>query len=87
MLILIVIGFVLVAAFLYWKTPVPKGPWDVNKTTVEQLETLLGIGPETAKDIISGRPYKSANDLIKVKGIGEKTVEKIKGQLVFPDAE
>ncbi len=86
-IIVAIIGFILIAGYLFWKSRAPKGPWDVNKATAAQLETLPGIGPATAKDIISGRPYNTPADLIKVKGIGEKTVEKIKGGLVFPETE
>ncbi len=86
-IIAVVIGFILLAGFLWWKTHTPKGPWDVNKATATQLESLPGIGPATARDIIKGRPYESARDLLKVKGVGEKTVEKIKDSLAFPDAE
>lgn len=45
---------------------------DVNSASEEQLETIPGIGPALASRIIAARPFKSADDLQKVKGIGNK---------------
>jgi len=38
---------------------------------------LPGIGEVYAKRIIDGRPYNSKVDIKKVKGIGDKTYEKL----------
>lgn len=47
---------------------------NVNKASKAQLETLPGIGPKIAAEIIKNRPYKNGKELqTKVKGIGEKT--------------
>jgi DNA uptake protein ComE-like DNA-binding protein len=43
---------------------------DVNKATEEQLERIPGIGKGLAGRIIAARPFKSADDLRNVKGIG-----------------
>ncbi|NUQ39451.1 MAG: helix-hairpin-helix domain-containing protein [Caldilineales bacterium] len=51
---------------------------DLNHATAAELETLPGIGPKTAEAIIAGRPYGSVEDLLRVKGIGEKTLEKLR---------
>ncbi|MEJ5197957.1 MAG: helix-hairpin-helix domain-containing protein, partial [Anaerolineae bacterium] len=40
---------------------------------------LPGIGPSTAQRIIEGRPYAAVEDLLRVKGIGQATFDKIKG--------
>lgn len=56
------------------------GQIDINSATLEQLDQLAGIGPKYAQAIIDGRPYSSVDDLEKVKGIGPKTVAKIKEQ-------
>lgn len=55
---------------------------NINTATAQQLSSLSGIGPKKAQAIIEYRkahgPFKSINDLIKVKGIGPKMVEKLK---------
>lgn len=53
---------------------------EINTATIEQLDTLTGIGPAYAQRIVDGRPFSSVDDLIRVKGIGEKTLQKIKEQ-------
>jgi competence protein ComEA len=60
-------------------------PVDVNKAGVEQLMTVPGIGKVMAQRIIDFRkehgPFGRIEDLLKVKGIGEKSLEKLKPYL------
>jgi len=56
------------------------GPVDVNTADAETISTeLKGIGLSKAKAIVEYRkkhgPFRSADDLSLVKGIGERTVE------------
>jgi competence ComEA-like helix-hairpin-helix protein len=53
---------------------------DINTATLQQLDKLTGIGPAYAQKIIDARPFASVDDLIRVKGIGEKTLQKVKDQ-------
>lgn len=57
------------------------GPVNLNTASAEQLDTLPGVGPVTAKKIIEYRsksPFISVDDLINVHGIGEKKLEDIR---------
>jgi competence protein ComEA len=54
------------------------GKLDVNTAAEKQLRDLPGIGPVLAQRIIAARPFRSADDLKKVNGIGEKKYEKIR---------
>ena len=60
---------------------------DLNKATQAELEALKGIGEVKAKAIIDYRtkngPFKSADDLDKVKGVGKGIIAKIGGDLTI----
>ena len=58
---------------------VASGPVNVNTASQSQLESLPGIGPAIARRIIAGRPWRSVNALINVKGIGQKRLAGIRG--------
>ena len=49
-----------------------KGVININKATVKQLTMLPGIGKTKANGIIAQRPYKTVDELIKVKDILNK---------------
>jgi len=57
------------------------GKININTASSSQLETLPGVGPVRAKQIIEGRPYKSIEEVKKVSGIGTKTFEKLKDKI------
>ncbi|WP_028079854.1 ComEA family DNA-binding protein [Solimonas soli] len=54
---------------------------DINTADQKALESLPGIGPAKAKEIIAHRPYKSKEDLKKVDGIGEKTYKALESEI------
>jgi DNA uptake protein ComE-like DNA-binding protein len=57
---------------------VDAGKLDVNTAAEKQLRDLPGIGPVLAQRIIAARPFRSADDLKKVNGIGEKKYAEIR---------
>ncbi|WP_125703199.1 helix-hairpin-helix domain-containing protein [Lacticaseibacillus daqingensis] len=54
---------------------------NLNTATLAELQTLSGVGPKKAADIIAYREangsFQSVGDLANVSGIGAKTVEKL----------
>ena len=70
----LLIAALLLSSFVY------AGPVDINKADAVQLATeLKGIGAAKAKAIVDFRkangPFRSAEELTQVKGIGPRTVE------------
>ena len=61
---------------------VPAAPVNLNTATQAQLESLPGIGASTAKRIVEYRQksggFKKIEELMNVKGIGEKSFLKLK---------
>lgn len=51
---------------------------DLNFGSQEQLESLPGIGPALAQAIIAARPFASAEELTRVRGVGLKLLEKLR---------
>ena len=60
------------------KEKTPLGKIDINTATEKELRTVPGIGPVMAARIIAARPFRSANDLKRVSGIGDKKYAKIR---------
>ncbi|MDC3415584.1 helix-hairpin-helix domain-containing protein [Aquibacillus salsiterrae] len=60
----------------------------INSATKEELAQLNGIGEVKATSIITYReqngPFQTMEDILKVSGIGEKTLEKFKDQIQVP---
>jgi competence protein ComEA len=64
--------------------PAPTAKVNINTATVEQLTTLPGVGPRLAARVIEYRqktPFRSTQELMNVKGIGEKNFAKIESWL------
>lgn len=60
-------------------------PVDINAASVEQLEALDGIGAAKARAIVEFRdangPFASVDDLVKVRGIGDKLLAALRPQV------
>ena len=60
---------------------------NINTASQSDLETLPGIGPAKAGAIISDRekngPFKSVEEITRVTGIGEKTLEGIRDFIII----
>jgi len=69
--------------------PSKTGPVDLNHATVEELMALPGIGKVTAERIVAFRkehgPFTRVEDLMKVKGIGEKSFQKLRDHVKVSD--
>jgi competence ComEA-like helix-hairpin-helix protein len=75
------------------RTPreVPDGRIDPNVAGVSDLIRLPGIGPSLAARIVADRDHHGAfpspEALLRVRGIGPKTLDRIRGFLAFPKAD
>jgi competence protein ComEA len=70
--------------------PAPTAKVNINTATVEQLTTLPGVGPKLAARIVEYRQksgtFRSAQELMNVKGVGEKNFAKIEPWLSVGEA-
>jgi DNA uptake protein ComE-like DNA-binding protein len=60
------------------KEKIALGRIDINTATEKELKMIPGIGPVMAGRIIASRPFRSADDLKKVSGIGDKKYDAIR---------
>ena len=60
---------------------------NINTATLEELQTIKGIGKKKAEAILQYRkehgPFRRKEDLLQVKGIGKKALEAIESQVTF----
>jgi competence protein ComEA len=63
----------------------PTGVVNINTASAAELETLPGVGPKMAALILDYRqkngPFKKIEELMNVRGLGEKNFLKLKEQL------
>lgn len=82
----------LVAMLFGFVSPVYAGPVNINTADAKTLDkALVGVGPKGAAAIVDYRakhgPFKSVDDLQKVKGIGKKAVEKNRANMTLGESD
>lgn len=75
------------SAFLVMAPSVYAAPVDINTADAKTLDTAMtGVGPKLAQSIVEYRvkhgPFRSIDDLTKIKGVGKSTIEKNRANLV-----
>ncbi|MDQ7010675.1 MAG: helix-hairpin-helix domain-containing protein [Mariprofundaceae bacterium] len=82
-----IFGIAFVALMMFAMPAQADDKVNINTATVEQLQQVRGIGPKTAAAIVEYRKehgaFSDVDDLLKVKGIGEKKLEKIRDDLTI----
>jgi len=73
--VFLIVSFLVPFLFLLGKEKI-----EINTASFEELQKIIGIGPTLAQRIIDARPFLSLDDLLKVKGINQKLLQKIKEQ-------
>ena len=65
-----------------------EGKVQINAASKEQLEKITGIGSRKAESILKYReehgPFQKIEDLLEIDGIGVKSLERIKDQIIIP---
>ena len=62
----------------------PDAPVDLNKASLLELQRLAGFGRKAAECIITHRSrhkFTDVSELMKVRAIGKKTYDKVKGRV------
>ncbi|HYL84388.1 MAG TPA: helix-hairpin-helix domain-containing protein [Candidatus Angelobacter sp.] len=76
------LGLLFSAASFAGKKKPPAKPININTATSEELQQVPGIGPATAQKILQMRksygPFKSVDDLLAIRGLGEKRLNKMR---------
>jgi competence protein ComEA len=80
---------------LDWEVPEPAPPpasvavprgsrlVSLNLASVEELARMKGLNTKLAKEIVRRRPFSSIDQLIDVRGIGKKTLDKLRTLLAL----
>ena len=75
----------LFCAGTFAKKKPPAKPVNLNTATSEELQQVPGIGPATAEKILQMRKsygaFKSVDDLLAIRGLGAKRLEKMRKYL------
>jgi competence ComEA-like helix-hairpin-helix protein len=84
-LIFLFLSLICAPAVLSAKKKPPARPVNINTATSEELQQVPGIGPATAEKILQMRKsygaFKSVDDLLAIRGLGQKRLEKMRRYL------
>ena len=79
------LGLIFSGPALAGKKKPPAHPVNLNTATSDELQQVPGIGPATAEKILKMRksygPFKSVDDLLAIRGLGEKRLDKMRKYL------
>lgn len=79
---LLLLGWIFAAPVDAGKKKPPAHPVNINTATSGELQQVPGIGPATADKILKMRksygPFKSVDDLLAIRGLGPKRLEKMR---------
>ena len=56
-------------------------PLHINEASIDDLVQIRGIGEQRAHQVIQGRPWRDLEQLTKMKGVGRKTLNKLRPYL------
>jgi DNA uptake protein ComE-like DNA-binding protein len=60
---------------------------NINTATNDELQQLPRVGPATSARIIAARPYRSVSDLLRVRGIGPRTLDQLRALITVASSE
>src|SRR6267143_7159381 len=81
------VGLIFAASVDAGRKKQPAKPVNINTATSEELQLVPGIGPATAEKILQMRKsygaFKSVDDLLSIRGLGPKRLEKMRKYLTI----
>ena len=84
-LLFLLLSLIFAPAVVGGKKKPPPRPVNINTATSEELQQVPGIGPATAEKILQMRksygPFKSVDDLLAIRGLGQKRLDKMRKYL------
>ncbi len=87
--LILILGVIFMGSFFITHKVFATDKININTASLEELDSLPGIGPSKAQAIIDYREqngnFESIEDIMEVKGIGQSTFNKIKDLIIVSD--
>ncbi|MEX1361822.1 MAG: helix-hairpin-helix domain-containing protein [Nannocystaceae bacterium] len=61
-------------------------PVPLNRASEQELTSLPRVGPVLARRIVESRPFASVDELLRVRGIGPVTLERLRPRVRIDDS-